>query len=70
VIVKEAERFRLGLRGAIVMGTHGRRGLNRLALGSVAEYVIRHAVCPVFTVKSPRYRYGKTREGSDATQKA
>jgi len=70
VIVKEAERFRLGLKGAIVMGTHGRRGLNRLALGSVAEYVVRHAVCPVFTVKSPRYCYGKTREGSDATQKA
>lgn len=70
VIVKEAERFRLGTRGAIVMGTHGRRGLNRLALGSVAEYVVRHTACPVFTVKSPRYRYGKTREVSDATQKA
>jgi nucleotide-binding universal stress UspA family protein len=70
VIVKESERFRLDARGAIVMGTHGRRGLNRLALGSVAEYVVRHAACPVFTVKSPRYRYGKTREISDATQKA
>jgi len=45
--------------GVIVMGTHGRRGLNRLALGSVAEYVVRHAACPVFTVKSPRYRYGE-----------
>jgi len=70
VIVKEAERFRLGAKGAIVMGTHGRRGLNRLALGSVAEYVVRHAACPVFTVKSPRYRYGKAREVRDATQKA
>lgn len=70
VIVKEAVRFRLGLKGAIVMGTHGRRGLNRLALGSVAEYVVRHAACPVFTVKSPRYRYGRTCEVSDATQKA
>lgn len=69
-ITKEAERFRLGAKGAIVMGTHGRRGLNRLALGSVAEYVVRHAACPVFTVKSPRYRYGKMREVSDATQKA
>lgn len=70
VIVKEAERFRLGAKGAIVMGTHGRRGLNRLALGSVAEYVVRHAACPVFTVKSPRYRHGEMREVSDATQKA
>ncbi len=56
--------------GAIVMGTHGRRGLSHLALGSVAEYVVRHAACPVFTVKSPRYRYNRTREVSDAKQKA
>ena len=69
VIVKEAGRFPPGAKGAIVMGTHGRRGLNRLALGSVAEYVVRHAACPVFTVKSPRYRYGTTREVGDATQK-
>ena len=69
VIVKEAGRLPPGAKGAIVMGTHGRRGLNRLALGSVAEYVVRHAACPVFTMKSPRYRYGTTREVSDATQK-
>ncbi len=56
--------------GAIVMGTHGRRGLSHLALGSVAEYVVRHAACPVFTVKSPRYRYKKTSEVDDAGQKA
>jgi nucleotide-binding universal stress UspA family protein len=36
----------------IVMGTHGRTGLQRLFLGSVAEKVVRHAPCPVFTVKS------------------
>jgi nucleotide-binding universal stress UspA family protein len=69
VIMKEAERFQLGAKGTIVMGTHGRRGLNRLALGSVAEYVVRHAACPVFTMKSPRYRYGKAQEVGDATQK-
>jgi nucleotide-binding universal stress UspA family protein len=34
----------------IVMGTHGRRGLRHLFLGSVAEDVIRHAGCPVLTV--------------------
>lgn len=35
----------------IVMGTHGRSGLERLALGSVAERVVRMARCPVLTVK-------------------
>jgi universal stress protein A len=37
----------------IVMGTHGRSGLGRLVLGSVAEQVIRHAPCPVLTSKAP-----------------
>jgi len=36
----------------IVMGTHGRTGLARLALGSVAEAVVRAAPCPVLTVHS------------------
>ncbi len=35
----------------IVMGTHGRSGLNRMLMGSVAEYVLRHAHCPVLTMK-------------------
>jgi universal stress protein A len=38
----------------IVMGTHGRRGLSHLLLGSVAEHVVRVAPCPVLTVRSPR----------------
>jgi nucleotide-binding universal stress UspA family protein len=38
----------------IVMGTHGRTGLNRMLLGSVAERVIRLAPCPVMTVRQPR----------------
>jgi len=37
----------------IVMGTHGRTGLNRLVMGSVAEQVMRKASCPVLTVKLP-----------------
>jgi nucleotide-binding universal stress UspA family protein len=37
----------------IVMGTHGRRGLTRLLMGSVAEAVVRRAKCPVLTVKEP-----------------
>ena len=36
----------------IVMGTHGRTGLTRLLMGSVAEAVMRRASCPVLTVKS------------------
>lgn len=35
----------------IVMGTHGRQGLMHLLLGSVAEYVMRNARCPVLTVR-------------------
>jgi nucleotide-binding universal stress UspA family protein len=37
----------------IVMGTHGRTGLGRALLGSVAEKVLRQAPCPVVTVKAP-----------------
>jgi nucleotide-binding universal stress UspA family protein len=35
----------------IVMGTHGRRGLSRVLMGSVAEDVVRRAPCPVLTLK-------------------
>jgi nucleotide-binding universal stress UspA family protein len=37
----------------IVMGTHGRTGLRRLLIGSVAEQVVRKASSPVLTVKVP-----------------
>jgi nucleotide-binding universal stress UspA family protein len=36
----------------IVMGTHGRTGLPRLLMGSVAEHVLRCASCPVMTVST------------------
>jgi nucleotide-binding universal stress UspA family protein len=39
--------------GLIVLGTHGRTGLDRLLLGSVAEHVVRKARQPVLTVKQP-----------------
>jgi nucleotide-binding universal stress UspA family protein len=38
----------------IVMGTHGRTGVERLLLGSVAEKVLRDASCSVLVVKLPR----------------
>lgn len=34
----------------VVVGTHGRRGLQRLLLGSTAEFVFRNAPCPVLTI--------------------
>lgn len=37
----------------VVIGTHGRSGLGRLALGSVAEGVVRSAGCPVLVVRGP-----------------
>lgn len=39
----------------IVMGTHGRRGITRLLMGSVAEAIMRRAPCPVLTVKQPAH---------------
>jgi len=37
----------------IVLSTHGRTGLKHLLIGSVAEKVVRHAPCPVLTVRTP-----------------
>ncbi|MES3628994.1 MAG: universal stress protein [Longimonas sp.] len=40
----------------IVMGTHGRTGVHRAMLGSVAEKVVRHAHCPVLTIREQTHR--------------
>lgn len=40
----------------IVTGTHGRTGLRRVLMGSVAEQVLRTAPCPVLTVRPPELR--------------
>lgn len=37
----------------IVIGTHGRTGLSHAMMGSVAERVVRHAECPVLSVRTP-----------------
>jgi len=50
VICKFAEEEGADL---IVMTTHGRSGLSRLLMGSVAEHVLRHSPCPVLTVRTP-----------------
>jgi nucleotide-binding universal stress UspA family protein len=49
LIVDGAARLRADL---IVMGTHGRRGMARLLIGSVAEHVVRTAPCPVLLVRA------------------
>lgn len=41
----------------IVMGTHGRRGFQRLTLGSVTERVLRKAGCPVLAVRRPAHDF-------------
>ena len=48
LVVKVAAEKKAGL---IVVGTHGRRGLRRALLGSVAESVVRDAACPVLVVR-------------------
>jgi nucleotide-binding universal stress UspA family protein len=42
-----------GSTDLIVMGTHGRTGLSRLLIGSVAEAVLRRSTCPVLTIRVP-----------------
>lgn len=49
-IVRYAKREQVDL---IVIGTHGRGPVGHLLLGSVAEKVVRHAPCPVLTVRRP-----------------
>lgn len=49
-ILRVAEKHQCSV---IVLGTHGRTGLSRVLLGSVAEEVIRHSAIPVLTLKTP-----------------
>lgn len=46
----------------IVMGTHGRTGITHALFGSVAEYVMRHARCPVLTIRHHEPNQPKLRE--------
>lgn len=49
-LLKYAESHGIDL---IVIGTHGRKGLDRMLFGSTAERVVRNAACPVLTVRKP-----------------
>jgi len=50
-IVLTANHFNVDL---IIIGSHGRGTISRLLLGSTAERVVEHALCPVLVVKGPR----------------
>jgi nucleotide-binding universal stress UspA family protein len=53
-IVKMARELAVDL---IVMGTHGRTGIEHFLIGSVAEKVVRKAPCPVLTVPRPGFAF-------------
>lgn len=53
----------------IVLGSHGRTGLARLLMGSVAEGIVRRAPCPVLTVRSHADEdAGPSKEQPDASE--
>ena len=50
-LIDEARRIQADL---LVVGSHGRSGIGKLLLGSVASHVVSHAPCSVLVVKQPR----------------
>ena len=49
-VLRKAEEIGASL---IVLGTHGRTGIDHLIFGSTAERVVRSATCPVLTIRMP-----------------
>ncbi len=49
MVVDQAKKSRASM---IILGSHGRAGLSRLILGSVAEQILRQARCPVLIIKN------------------
>ena len=64
-ILDAAEAHRIDL---IVLATHGRTGIKRLIIGSVAEKVVRHSLCPVLTVK-PRAARRRSKENGNKSER-
>ena len=63
VIIEQARKCRADL---IVLGTHGRRGLTRIVLGSDAEGVVRATRIPVLLMRAPASKRKVARRGSKA----
>lgn len=55
-VIKFTEKQKIDM---IVMGTYGKKGLERFLFGSTAERVVRRAPCPVMTVRVSEHRAGK-----------
>lgn len=54
IVLEEAARSEHA--DLVVVGSHGRSGIKKLFLGSVAAHVVTHAPCPVLVVKEPAWR--------------
>ena len=67
VIVDVARRLKADL---IMMSTHGRTGLSHLAMGSVAERVVRTATCPVMTLRAAPPPPTRRRQGRVTRRRA
>ncbi|MGZ5091093.1 MAG: universal stress protein [Burkholderiales bacterium] len=67
MIVRDARKWGADV---IVMGTHGRRGLNRLFLGSDAERVLREATVPVLLVRSQQLKQLNPNKGTRSTARS
>ena len=63
-ILASIERHRPDL---VVMGTHGRRGLPRMVLGSVAEKIVRMSPIPVLTVSAEAERDARARAVAESS---
>jgi len=66
-ILDTAKRLKADL---IVMATHGRSGLSRMLMGSVAERVVRLASCPVLTLRPTTGRRAGARKAARRAEKA
>ena len=66
-IVRAADELNADL---ILLSTHGRTGLGRVFLGSVAEHVTRYAHCPVLTVREREHEFVKLPAAANRTKAA
>jgi len=62
VVIAQAQTWNADL---IVLGTHGRRGLGRLLMGSDAEQIVRSATVPVLLVRAEEVAAGASVHGAD-----
>jgi nucleotide-binding universal stress UspA family protein len=51
----------------IVLGTHGRTGVARVLMGSIAEAIVRHAKCPVLAIRQGTQAAVQARESNEAS---